>query len=432
MRLLSGKCRLFAALLMTLGVCLLAVPARVQAKQGRDSKEVTVTLDPDRGTVSTQSVTLDKNGTFGRLPKPKRDGYRFRGWYTQKKDGIKIRKSTPVRDVETTTLYAHWKTCKYKITYDYDGGTLREGEKNPSSYTVRKTWKLAAPRKEGYRFLGWYTSKDKDTGVKIRKIRKKTMTGDLTLYALYEPITYTIRFKKNGVLKKSVKKLKVSYGEEVTLPKTAEQAFASWNTSPDGSGKQYSGGAKVKNLTAKNGSVIILYANPFIVGNNIDKLYDYFQRIGFTKAASAAIVGNLMYESGGGYSDVKLNAVEWSTGRGIGMCQWTNTADMNRRTNFERYCASRGKPWPNQDLKVQVDFLMLEMEGKVYGKVWYFLSSQGYPASYEMSLEKFKKLTSVSTAVAVFCANFERPRPEHANLTQRTAYARYVMNRAGD
>jgi hypothetical protein len=31
--------------------------------------------------------------------------------------------------------------------------------------------------------------------------------------------------------------------------------------------------------------------------------------MGYTKEAAAAVAGNLMYESGGGYNDIKLNAV---------------------------------------------------------------------------------------------------------------------------
>ena len=367
------------------------------------------------------------------IPEPimflaKRPGYQFRGWYTKKKGGQRIYARTLVSDIETRKLYAHWKVITYTITYGYNKGKLKAGKSNPETYKVTSpAMKLAKPTRKGYVFQGWYTEKEDGAGKKMNRIPAGT-TGDLTLYARFKPAVYTIAFDSNGVLKNTVASIQVQYGKKVTLPTPAEAAFISWNTSSDCTGKKYQGGDRVKNLSSKNGAVVTLYANPFIDGNNIRKLYDYFQRNGFTKEASAAIVGNLMYESGGGYSDVKLNAVEYSTGRGIGMCQWTNTADMSRRTNFENYCESQGKPWPNQDLKVQVDFLMAEMEGKKYGKVWYFLPSQGYPAAYEMSLKKFRKLTNVGTAVTVFCANFERPLPQHANLQTRTDFAVYVMN----
>ena len=132
-----------------------------------------------------------------------------------------------------------------------------------------------------------------------------------------------------------------------------------------------------------------------------------------------------MYESGGGYTDIKLNAVEYRTGRGVGMCQWTDTDDAPRRSNFIRYCQSKGKAWPNEDLKLQVDFLLEELQGK-QGRVWYFLKKMGYPASTRMTLAKFRTLTDVATATKVFCANFERPYARDANLAQRIKVAQYV------
>ena len=421
---LPKRTGLFLLLLLSIALLSLAGPAFA----GEETEStVTFKLKARGGTVSRKKVTLEEDEVFGKLPRPVREGYKFRGWFTKKTSGTKIRKTTKVASVEKRILYAHWKLITYKIEADRNGGSVPEGKTLPEEYTVESgTIRLPSLQKEGYTFKGWYVRGEDGTEKIIKKI-KKGSTGNISLVAKYEPLTLTIRFRKNGVLKTAVKKIKVRYGKWVTLPKPEENAFASWNTSPDGSGTSYAGGERILIKTVVDGGVLTLYANPFIPGNNIRRLYDYFQRIGFTKEASAAIVANLMYESGGGYADIKLNAVEWSTGRGIGMCQWTNTADMARRTNFENYCASCGKPWPNQDLKVQVDFLMAELEGVKYGKVWYFLPAQGYPASYQMTLEQFKKLKNAATATAVFCANFERPRPEHANLTQRANYAAYVM-----
>jgi uncharacterized repeat protein (TIGR02543 family) len=57
-----------------------------------------------------KKVTYD--GKFGKLPKPKRDGYTFKGWYTKKVGGKKIIAKTRVRVAKTTTLYARWKKSK--------------------------------------------------------------------------------------------------------------------------------------------------------------------------------------------------------------------------------------------------------------------------------------------------------------------------------
>jgi len=44
---------------------------------------------------------------YGNLPVPIKKGYRFKGWYTAKKNGKKIEKSTICR--KNSTLYAQWE-----------------------------------------------------------------------------------------------------------------------------------------------------------------------------------------------------------------------------------------------------------------------------------------------------------------------------------
>jgi uncharacterized repeat protein (TIGR02543 family) len=54
-----------------------------------------------------KTVTFGKK--FGKLPSPTRKGYKFKGWYTKKKGGVKITSKKRVGIVKTTTLYARWK-----------------------------------------------------------------------------------------------------------------------------------------------------------------------------------------------------------------------------------------------------------------------------------------------------------------------------------
>ena len=160
--------------------------------------------------------------------------------------------------------------------------------------------------------------------------------------------------------------------------------------------------------------------------NNAQKIYHYLTTVNFTPEAAAAIVGNLIYESGG-QGDVRLDAVEYSTGRGIGMCQWTDTYDASRRTRFLSYCSEQGVGWPNTNLRVQVNFLMKELY-RDYENSWYFLAGLGYPASYRMNIKQFRKLKDVRLATEVFCANFERPRYADAGLERRIMYAQSVLS----
>jgi uncharacterized repeat protein (TIGR02543 family) len=53
-----------------------------------------------------KTVTFDKK--YGKLPSPTRKGYKFKGWYTKKKGGARIKAGTVVRTAKAATLYAHW------------------------------------------------------------------------------------------------------------------------------------------------------------------------------------------------------------------------------------------------------------------------------------------------------------------------------------
>ncbi|WP_295868735.1 InlB B-repeat-containing protein, partial [uncultured Oscillibacter sp.] len=67
----------------------------------------TVTLDPNGGACTQESVSAVRGGTYGDLPDPTRAGYDFDGWYTEKDGGTKIGSTTTVPDGDHI-IYAHW------------------------------------------------------------------------------------------------------------------------------------------------------------------------------------------------------------------------------------------------------------------------------------------------------------------------------------
>jgi uncharacterized repeat protein (TIGR02543 family) len=75
----------------------------------------TVTLNANGGKVSKASVTALKAHKYGKLPTPKRDGYKFAGWYTAKNDGKRVKASTRVKATASHTLYARWKEIKKPV-----------------------------------------------------------------------------------------------------------------------------------------------------------------------------------------------------------------------------------------------------------------------------------------------------------------------------
>ena len=158
---------------------------------------------------------------------------------------------------------------------------------------------------------------------------------------------------------------------------------------------------------------------------NAEKLFNFFYEKGYTPQAAAAIVGNVMWESSGGYGsfDFPLHAVEAGSGEGIGMCQWS----YSRKYDFIRYCEKKGIPWNKSTLKIQAEFLNKELES---GDHWLFPSYiySSYVAQYKMTYSQFKNQTNVTKAVGGFCYNFERPSEYYAHFAERVTYANRVLN----
>ncbi|SFB84057.1 InlB B-repeat-containing protein [Butyrivibrio sp. YAB3001] len=219
----------------------------------------------------------------------KKNGYKFSGWNT-KADGsgksfankAEI-KNLSAKNGATVKLYAMWKMAKYTITYELAGGT--NNSKNPSEYTIEtETIKLQKPSRKGYNFAGWYT--DSKYSKKVTEL-KKGSKGNKTFYAKWTANKYTVSFAGNGAKTGSLDSLSnCKYGKTYTLPIStftrSGYKFTGWNTKADGSGKQYADGAKIKNLSAKNGATVTLYAcwekasfkNNYGVFLSVDKIID--------------------------------------------------------------------------------------------------------------------------------------------------------------
>lgn len=73
-------------------------------KKGKQHK---LSFNANGGKVSTKSKAVKPGKKAGSLPKAKRSGYTFKGWYTAKSGGKKVTKSTKIS--KKRTLYAHWK-----------------------------------------------------------------------------------------------------------------------------------------------------------------------------------------------------------------------------------------------------------------------------------------------------------------------------------
>lgn len=153
------------------------------------------------------------------------------------------------------------KKKTYKVTYELNGGTNHGS--NPASFkSDTKDIMLRDASKKGYIFEGWYT--DSSYEHEISEITSKTKKN-LKLYACWSPVEYIIRFYGNKSTSGSMEELDAcEYSRTYKLPantyKRKGYTFVNWNTKSDGSGKSYANKKSVKNLAAKDGTVIKLYA----------------------------------------------------------------------------------------------------------------------------------------------------------------------------
>ncbi len=80
------------------------------------AKTLTVTLDPQGGSVSKETITVTFNQAYGTIPDANKGGYTFAGWFTQASGGSQVTETTVVTNPANHTLYAHWTAIRPTVT----------------------------------------------------------------------------------------------------------------------------------------------------------------------------------------------------------------------------------------------------------------------------------------------------------------------------
>lgn len=131
---------------------------------------------------------------------PTKAGYTFLGWLvngesTARKD-LTLRKETYLDNI---TLTATWEQNPYKITWNVNEGDVLTGE----GYTVEAFYgnpitAPSDPTRRGYTFGGWYTDGSNFAENTKFKTGDKMPEGDVTYYAKWTAIEYTITYNLDG------------------------------------------------------------------------------------------------------------------------------------------------------------------------------------------------------------------------------------------
>lgn len=154
-------------LFLTVVLCLMLSLCGVLSSCGKG--DISVSLYDGETLIKEVNVTQDEEYDFGTLDKT---GYTFLGWYSEATSGTAYTdaqgKSAGMtwKESNSTTVYAHWKANKYKISLDYCGATAFNTVTDISAtYDTEITDKLPVPQKTGYSFVGWYTGKTNGTQI---------------------------------------------------------------------------------------------------------------------------------------------------------------------------------------------------------------------------------------------------------------------------
>lgn len=210
--------------------------------------QYTVTFDADNGDAEVQKKVSNGGSVGSNMPAaPTKSGSVFGGWYTAKNGG-----GAPFT-AETTvtgnvTVYARW-TQQRTVTFDADGGSPATQTKTALDGSAIGVSEMPAdPTKTKYTFGGWRTAKN---GGGTAFTGSTPVTGNITVYANWTAIPYTVTFNADGGSPATQAKT-VNSGGSVGAAMPANPArplyaFGGWYTAANGGGTQFTSSTTVTN-----------------------------------------------------------------------------------------------------------------------------------------------------------------------------------------
>ena len=246
-----------------------------------------ITYELDGGTNNPNnptSYTIESSNMS--LLSPTKAGYDFAGW-TYKGDYV-----TEINPnwIENITLVANWKEHPYSITYELNGGT--NNSSNPTSYTIESSAiSLKDPSRLGYTFDGWYSNSSFSN--KVTQIPANSY-GNITLYAKWTVITYSITYELNGGVNASTNPSTYTVNDSVTFasPTRTGYTFLGW----------YDGDDQVTSIQTGTTGALSLEACWFANLNNLSVISEDISK------------GTVAITSGSGYSHESITVVATPVG----------------------------------------------------------------------------------------------------------------------
>ena len=212
------------------------------------SSGVTVTFNPNGGSVFPTSMSKTSGENIGTLPTPTRTNYDFDGWYN---GNDKINSNYVVNS--NVTFTAHWtEKPQFTITFDKNNSNATGVMSNQIIYRdANETLTANSYELAGYQFIGWNTKSD-GSGTSYLDEDEISLNKNITLYAQWIKV-YTLTFDKNNedAIGDSYSITVVS-GVSTQIPDEAFSAFTltgkkidSYNTESSNTGTSYYKGQSI-------------------------------------------------------------------------------------------------------------------------------------------------------------------------------------------
>ena len=179
---------------------------------------VRIEIDANGGVGGSVSQTVHK-GTNVILEAPAKEGYLFTGWEDEKGNSYPAEADGKVKITvnKDMKLKAVWEVKSFTVTY-----VLLDGKTRTETVAYGQNVTLGEEKREGHTFVGW-----KD-GEKVYHAGETiTVTGDMTLTAVWEARTFTVTYV---LLDGKTRTETAAYGQNVTLveePRTG-YTFVGW------------------------------------------------------------------------------------------------------------------------------------------------------------------------------------------------------------
>lgn len=221
----------------------------------------------EKNEAEIKNVSVLKGTTIDDIFIPKKEGYLFLGWYSDKDLSLKMDKDFSI--TSNSKFYAKWEPIKYNVIYHLNGGS--NSDDNISCFTIEtNTFNLTDPIRTNYIFCGWYS--DNLFSKPVSCIEKGTI-GDIQLYALWNNNEVTIEYEaqEGGYIVGDTSQVIENGTDTTKVEAVAKEGyrFIGWSDGEENAIRNDKEQVESKKISAKFEKIIIIRYEIFDINTGI-------------------------------------------------------------------------------------------------------------------------------------------------------------------